>query len=268
MQRTMIRVAALLAVGASAAIAQGGQPPRAAGPPAQPGQVRVIRRDSARVGPRAGQMREHMQQMMKEHLGLTDAQVAKLEETHKKFAEQNRLLAGQARDIRMAMRDEMLRPDSARSAQLSALLDKQSALARQRLEIAEAHQKELATFLTPLQRVKLGAGMAMMRERMRGGPGMGRGFMGARGMHRQGMWRGRMGMMGGGMGPGAGMGRGGMEPMMGGGRMGGMMGQPGMMGGRMGQGGGMGGMQMGPPPAARRGPPPTIADSTKKKPEN
>ncbi len=290
MQRTMIRVAGMVALSAAGVLAQGGgQPPRPATAAPQPSnQIRVLRGQAGEPGgpgARGVQMRERMTQMLKERVGLTDQQITKLQETRKKYAEKHRVLADQARDIRMGLRDEMMRPDSARASQLTALLDRETALGRTRLELREAEQKELATFLSPIQRVKLGAAAGMMRQRMMGGrgmgPGGGRGGMG-RGQGRQG---GQMGPGGQGMGQMRGQGGQGMGRMpgmggMGQGRQGGMMG-PGGMGGQMGpggMGGQMGDMPMGPPGGQpqRMGPPngqmrrmpPPAADSTKKKPEN
>ena len=190
MQRSMFRVAGMLALAAGSLLAQGAPPQH---PAMHHGRL----------------PHERMTQRLKERLDLTDQQVTRLDATHRKYAEKHRILADQAREIRMALRDELLRPDSARTAQLSALLDRQMQLGRTRLELAEAQQKELATFLSPIQRVKLNAAAGamrnhMMRRRSAGGPGVaGRGMMG----------QGCMQMMGGQMGPGGqGMGRMGPPP--------------------------------------------------------
>ena len=197
MKRTVMQVVGMLAVAAGALAAQGGgaQPPRRPAPPAQAGQgpARGMLMDSAARALRQQEMRQAMAQGLKERFGLNDLQVAKLEAVHKKYGEKHQLLAEQARDIRMSLRDEMLRPDSARTVQLTTLLDRQAQLGRQRFEMQEAQRKELASFLTPLQRVKLGA--AMM--------GGGRGGMGG---SRMGMGGGRGGMGGGRMGIGGGQG--------------------------------------------------------------
>jgi protein CpxP len=60
----------------------------------------------------------------------------------------------QEREVRMGLRQEIESGDTTRSAQVSALLDRMLVLQRQRLELVEAEQKELATFLTPVQRAK------------------------------------------------------------------------------------------------------------------
>jgi hypothetical protein len=112
------------------------------------------------------QVQERMAQVTKERLGATDAQMAKLQETNKKFDEKRRLIVDQERDVRMSLRDEMLRPDSARQGQVAALLDRIIKTQRQRVDIQEQEQKELAGFLTPLQRAKYFALEQQIRQRV------------------------------------------------------------------------------------------------------
>ena len=92
--------------------------------------------------------------------------MAKLQATNKKYDDQRRLVVDQERDIRMSLRDEMLRPDSARQGQVAALLDRVIKTQRQRVDIAEQEQKELAGFLTPLQRAKYFGLEQQIRQRV------------------------------------------------------------------------------------------------------
>jgi protein CpxP len=112
------------------------------------------------------QVRERIAKVTKEQLGATDQQMAKLQETNKKYDEKRRIVVDQERDIRMSLRDEMLRPDSARQAQVAALLDRVIKTQRQRVDIMEQEQKELAGFLTPLQRAKYFALEQQIRQRV------------------------------------------------------------------------------------------------------
>ncbi len=168
------------------------------------------RRDAARSPEqRRTDMQARMRDGLKQRFGLTDAQVAKFEETNKRFGEKHRLLQDQERDIRMALREEQL-SDKPRDAKLNELLDKQIATRRQAVDLGEQREKELAGFLTPQQRVKLTAARGAMKGR-RGGPGGPGGRMAKmRGM-RAGQGMGRGGFGPGGMGPGA-MGPGRMGP--------------------------------------------------------
>ena len=145
------------------ASAQGGSPPPV--PPQGSGG-----QQGGRIGPdRAAleqQVKARLGQMMKKQMGLTDTQMSKLQETNRKFDERRRLLVDQERDVRMSLRDEMLRPDSSRSAQVSGLLDRVVRVQRQRVDLLEQEQKELSGFLTPLQRAKYYGAEEQMRRRM------------------------------------------------------------------------------------------------------
>lgn len=129
-------------------------------------------------------VRERMATMVKNRLALTDDQVKKLGETNGKYEERRRLLQDQERDIRMGMRDELLLGDKANQNKVGDLLDRLLKVQRQRLDVVEQEQKELATFLTPVQRVKFHALQDQMRkwrdEAGRGGGRAGGGPPGAR----------------------------------------------------------------------------------------
>ena len=112
------------------------------------------------------QVRERIAKVMKERLAATDEQMLKLEATNRKYDEKRRILVDQERDIRMSLRDEMLRPDDARQPQVAALLDRVIKVQRQRVDIAEQEQNELAAFLTPLQRAKYFGLEQQVRQRM------------------------------------------------------------------------------------------------------
>lgn len=112
------------------------------------------------------QVRERMAQVTRQRLGATNEQMAKLQATNSKFDDMRRILVAQERDVRMSLRDEMLHPDSARQGQVGALLDRVIKTQRQRVDIEEQEQKELATFLTPLQRAKYFALEQQIRQRV------------------------------------------------------------------------------------------------------
>lgn len=112
------------------------------------------------------QVRERIAKVTKEQLGLTDQQMTKLQATNKKYDDQRRLIVDQERDVRMSLRDEMLRPDSARQGQVAALLDRVIKTQRQRVDLAEQEQKELAGFLTPLQRARYFGLEQQIRQRV------------------------------------------------------------------------------------------------------
>ena len=196
MQKTLAHVVTMIAASASVLAAQAGPQSKRPGPPqGAAGQPTAVHPDGhggqmARMpmpdSVHRKEMQAHMGEMLKLRFGFSEAQVTTFTETNKKFTERERLIGEQDRDVRMAIRDELLRPDSARSSQLSTLLDKQTAVRRQRAELADAREKDLASYLTPLQRAKL----SNARGEMRGGMGGVRHGMhggmqpGAPGMHR------------------------------------------------------------------------------------
>jgi protein CpxP len=125
--------------------------------------------DSARPNNRANLeqlVRERMAQVTKQRLGATDEQMVKLQASNRKFDDMRRTLVEQERDVGMSLRDEMLRPDSARQGQVAALLDRVIKTQHQRVDIQEQEQKELANFLTPLQRAKYFALEQQIRQRV------------------------------------------------------------------------------------------------------
>ena len=205
-----VRLAALLVIASAASLsAQGGGRGRAQPPMA--GDSVVVRRrqiingdtvvmKGANRADLEQQVQQRIAQVTKQQLGLNDQQMAKLQETNRKYDEKRRLVVDQERDVRMSLRDEMLRPDSARQTQVAALLDRVIKTQRQRVDIQEQEQKELAGFLTPIQRAKYFALEQQVRQRVN--------------QMRQAQLQGRGGRMGRGQGqPGMPMGRGrGVQP--------------------------------------------------------
>jgi protein CpxP len=205
-----VRLAALLIIASAATLsAQGGGRGRGLAPVT--GDSVVIRRrqiingdtvvmKGANRADLEQQVQQRIAQVTKQQLGLNDAQMTKLQETNRKYDEKRRLVVDQERDVRMSLRDEMLRPDSARQTQVAALLDRVIKTQRQRVDIQEQEQKELAGFLTPIQRAKYFALEQQVRQRVN--------------QMRQAQLQGRGGRMGRGQGqPGMPMGRGrGVQP--------------------------------------------------------
>jgi len=157
-----VRLAALLILASAATLSAQGRGGRGMpqGPPPAGDSTRPNRANLEQ------QVRERIAQVTKERLGATDQQMAKLQETNKKFDEKRRVVVDQERDVRMSLRDEMLRPDSARQGQVAALLDRVIKTQRQRVDLQEQEQKELAGFLTPLQRAKYFALEQQVRQRV------------------------------------------------------------------------------------------------------
>ena len=100
------------------------------------------------------QFRERTAKLAQQRLGLTDAQLERLEQSNARFAPQLRQLAAQERDIRAQLRQEMTAGNSANQQRVSDLLDASLRLQKQRIAVVESEQKDLAGFLTPVQRAR------------------------------------------------------------------------------------------------------------------
>ena len=179
----------LLAASTGTLLAQGGG--RGGGRQGQPPGQDSMRPNRAQLEQR---VRQRMGQVLKNQLGLSDEQMKKLQETNKRFDDKRRILVDQERDVRMSLRDELLRPDSARQSQVGGLLDRMVKVQRQRVDILEQEQKELGGFLTPLQRARyfgleeqLRRRMQQMRQQTMGGRGGRGGQMMQPGMQGRGM---------------------------------------------------------------------------------
>ena len=100
------------------------------------------------------QFRERAAKLAQQRLGLTDVQLEKLERSNAQFAPQLRQLAAQERDIRAQLRQEMTAGNSANQQHVSDLLDASIRLQKQRIAVVESEQRDLAGFLTPVQRAR------------------------------------------------------------------------------------------------------------------
>jgi protein CpxP len=109
-------------------------------------------------------LRERTGQMVQRRLELTDDQMKKLQSSNQQFEKQRGDLIVREREVRRGLRAQMLaeKPDQNR---VSQLLDQTMQLERQRLDLVQSEQRELAKFLTPVQRAKLFAIQTELRRR-------------------------------------------------------------------------------------------------------
>lgn len=127
----------------------------------EPGPPQGAERDSLEL-----RVRQRMTQMLQRQLGLTDEQTRKLGATSRKFEQQNRDLFVQERQVRLGIRDELALADTSRQMQVSRLLDQMLLVQKQRVELLEAEQRELATFMTPQQRARYFGMKEQIRRRV------------------------------------------------------------------------------------------------------
>ena len=109
-------------------------------------------------------LRQRMATVTKQRLGLTDQQMTQLEQSNSKFAPQMTQLLASERETRRQLRLE-LTSSTPNQQHVSALIDQTLSFQKQRVSIVEAEQKDLARFMTPVQRAKYVALQAEFRRR-------------------------------------------------------------------------------------------------------
>lgn len=123
-------------------------------------------------------VRDRMAQMLRTQLGMSDEQVRRFQATNRRFEAQRVALFNQEREVRGELRQLIEGGDTTQLARIGTLLDRTIQLQRQRIDLQESEQTELATFLNPLQRARLYGIEEQLRRRMEsmrdGQPGAGR----------------------------------------------------------------------------------------------
>ena len=141
-------------------------------------------RPLAPAGAGAPQM-ERLAALVQQRLGLTDDQARRLRESTRRFAVQREKLGRDERAARKELRDQVRARDAADQKRVGVLLDTLVQLQRRRVDMLVDEQRELAAFLTPVQRAEFlalqerafrAAQQARLRREARGN--------GARGMER------------------------------------------------------------------------------------
>lgn len=112
------------------------------------------------------QLRQRLWQVTKEQVGLSDAQMTKLGETTRRFDARRRTLNQQERAERTMLRQQIQAGDRADQQRIAAALDHLIQLQRQRVELQSDEQRELAGYMTPLQRARFAALQEQVRRRV------------------------------------------------------------------------------------------------------
>jgi protein CpxP len=135
---------------------------------------------------------ERVDAIVKQRLRLTDEQHLKLRDVASRTEEARRALRRDELTTRMALRRELVAKDRADETKVADLLDQIPRLERRKLDLLESEQRELAKFLSPVQRARyfglqdeLRRGMHELQRRRMGGDSASPGTDG-RGMRRRG----------------------------------------------------------------------------------
>lgn len=140
------------------------------------------RDSSMRAGHRADlerKLRTRLGEVVRQRLGLSPEQARQLAEVDRRYEPERRQLMQREMDVRRALRRQVAARDSANQTTTAALLDQMIGLQRERTDLLAREQRDLATFLTPVQRAQLIALQADLHRRVmnvrRGGGGRGPG---------------------------------------------------------------------------------------------
>ena len=98
---------------------------------------------------------------VKEELQLNEEQATKMRATHDRYAERRRAIMVRQRDLRRALNDQMRPGQAANADSVQKLMDSARAGRLEMLEIEQAEDREMAGYLTPVQRARF----QMMRQR-------------------------------------------------------------------------------------------------------
>jgi Spy/CpxP family protein refolding chaperone len=120
--------------------------------------------------------RQRMAAVVQQRLNLNADQMRRLGELNREMETQRRQLNEQERAARVALRTEVMRGDSANQNAVARFVDQLIDVQRRRVELLAREQRQLSSFMTPVQRAQYLAMQDQLRRRMeemRGRPGRG-----------------------------------------------------------------------------------------------
>lgn len=111
-------------------------------------------------------LRQRMAAVVQQRVGLNADQMRRLGEVNREMESQRRLINQQERDLRVDLRAEVMRGDSANQDRVARLVDQLIDVQRRRIELLSREQRALAAFMTPTQRAQYLAIQDQVRRRM------------------------------------------------------------------------------------------------------
>ncbi len=113
------------------------------------------------------QVRAQLERVLRSQVGLNDAQLQKVQELTSRLETQKVSLNQEESRVRQVLRDEVLLGDSSRNVRVAELLDRVIKITKQRNDLPEQEQKELALFMSPMQRAKYFGVQELFQRRVR-----------------------------------------------------------------------------------------------------
>ena len=111
-------------------------------------------------------IRRRFAQLVRQRVGLTDTQIARIAPMTQRYEAQRRQLLVEERNARQSLRVMLRNESTADTAQVSRRIQQLIDIQRRRVQLVEAEQRELATVMTPIQRAKFMALQEQVRRRL------------------------------------------------------------------------------------------------------
>ena len=111
-------------------------------------------------------LRTGVARVVKQRIGLTDEQMTRLARANSRFDVQRRELVRNERARRVELRRKILAGEGADQQRIASALDQLLQIQRRRIDLQIEEQKELATFMSPVQRAKYVALQEQLRRRV------------------------------------------------------------------------------------------------------
>jgi periplasmic protein CpxP/Spy len=113
-----------------------------------------------------GQIRQGFARLVRQRVGLSDDQMARLGPMSQRYEQQRRQLQVEERDARLSLRASIRNPQTADAKQVDQLLQKMVDVQKRRVQLLDSEQRDLATIMTPIQRAKYMALQEQVRRRL------------------------------------------------------------------------------------------------------
>jgi Spy/CpxP family protein refolding chaperone len=110
--------------------------------------------------------RERLAAVVQKRLGLNDEQMRRLSEVNSQYEGKRRELIRRERETRVAVRRELMENATPNEELIAKLLQESARIQRDRLDLIDAEQADLARFLTPSQRARYLGLQEQMRRRI------------------------------------------------------------------------------------------------------
>lgn len=99
-------------------------------------------------------LHDRVMRVVRDRLNLTQEQVEALSATNQRYEQERRALAQRELALRLELRSQLRRADSADQRRVAELLDQTMQAQQEKLDLYRREQRDLASFLTPVQRAK------------------------------------------------------------------------------------------------------------------